>query len=320
MRILFSGHRWGDLTERLESNLPDCEIVHYPVEEIISNLSGINVIIPAMAKITKEIIDSAPDLKLIQQAGVGLEGVDIEAATSKNIPVANIPSLGSGNAESVAELAILHMMVLLRKYHQALDNFQKQVWGQPLGTTLYGKTVGIIGVGNIGKTLAKRLRSFEVKLLGVEPFATPELKQECGFDWLDKTNLDYLLENSDIVVICAAFNPQLKDMIGKPQFEKMKPSAFFVNVARGGFVNYEALATTLRENKIAGVGLDVFWEEPVDPTDAVFGYKVIATPHIGAATDTAYSGIARRVGENVKRLQRGEPVANCANAARIYPN
>jgi phosphoglycerate dehydrogenase-like enzyme len=100
----------------------------------------------------------------------------------------------------------------------------------------------------------------------------------------------------------------------------MKPSAFFVNVARGGFVNYEALATTLRENKIAGVGLDVFWEEPVDPTDAVFGYKVIATPHIGAATDTAYSGIARRVGENVKRLQRGEPVANCANAARIYPN
>jgi len=319
VKILFSGHRWGDLTERLEANLPDCEIVHYPAEEIISNLSGINVIIPAMAKITKEIINAAPDLKLIQQAGVGLEGVDIEAATGKKIPVANIPSLGSGNAESVAELALLHMLVLLRKYHHALDNIQKNIWGRPLGTTLYGKTVGIIGVGNIGKTLAKRLRSFEVKLLGIEPFATPELKQECGFDWLDKTDLDYLLENSDIVVICAAFNPELKDMISSAQLNRMKPSSLLVNVARGGFVDREALEATLRENKIAGVGLDVFWEEPVDPSDPIFGYNVIATPHIGAATDTGYGGIARKVAENVKRLQKGERIANCANAEQIYP-
>ena len=318
MKILFSGYRWGDLTERLESNLPDCEIVHCPIEEILSNLSGIQVIIPAMAKITKEIIDAAPDLKLIQQAGVGLEGVDIDAATQKHIPVANVPSLGSGNAESVAELAILHMMVLLRRYHHALDNFQEGVWGQPLGSTLYGKAIGIIGVGNVGKTLAKRLRPFEVRLLGLEPFATPELKQDCGFDWLDQSNLDYLLVNSDIVVICAAFNPQLKDMIGKPQFERMKPSAFLVNVARGGFVNHEALETTLRNNKIAGVGLDVFWEEPVDPSDPVFGYNVIATPHVGAATDSSYRGIARKVSDNVKRLQKGQPVASCANAAQVY--
>lgn len=318
MKILFAGHKWGDLTERLEAHLPDCRIVHCPVEEILSNLQGINVIIPGMTKITKEIIDAAPDLKLIHQAGVGLEGVDIEAASRRKIPVANVPSLGSGNAESVAELAILNMLLLLRKYQQAISNFQKKVWGQPLGSTLYGKTIGIIGVGNIGRTLAKRVKPFGVTLLGIELFASEELKRECGFDWLDKSNVDYLLENSDIVVICAAFTPQNKNMISKAQFGKMKPSAFFINMARGGFVDRDALEEALREKKIAGAALDVFWEEPVNPSDPVFNYNVIATPHIGAATDTGYAGIALRLGENVKRLQRGERIQNCANADQVY--
>lgn len=318
MKVLFAGHKWGDLTERLEANAPDCQFIHCPVEEILSNLKGKDVIIPGMSKITKEIIDAAPDLKLIHQAGVGLEGVDIAAATQRKIPVANVPSLGSGNAESVAELAILHMLLLQRKYHQAINNFQKKNWGQPLGSTIYGKTVGIVGIGNIGKTLAKRIKSFGVKLLGIELFASEELKQEYGFDWLDKSDLDYLLANSDIVVICAAFTPQYKNMISRAQFEKMKSSAFFINVARGGFVDRDALDEALRTKKIAGAALDVFWEEPVNPADPVFNNNIIATPHIGAATDTGYAGIALRVGENIKRLQRGERILNCANADKIY--
>jgi phosphoglycerate dehydrogenase-like enzyme len=317
MKILFPGGKWGDLTERLESKLPDCRIVHCSPDAILENISDATVIIPAMNRITAEIMDAGKALKLIHQAGVGLEGVDIPAATERGIMVANIPSRGSGNAESVAELAILHMMLQTRKYHESQKFLKEKKLGQPGGTTLYGKTIGIIGVGNIGQTLAKRLKAFEVKLIGVELFATEELKQEYGFQWLDKSDLGYLFENSDIVVVTAGYTPDQKGLITKELFDRMKPSAYFINVARGGFLERETLEYALKNNKVAGVGTDVFWEEPVDPNDPIFEMNITATPHIGAATDTSYEGIATKLSENLKRLQKGEDLANCVNLEEI---
>ncbi len=317
MKILFPGGRWGDLTERLESKLPDCQIVHCPPDTILENISDASLIIPAMNRITAEIMDAGKTLKIIHQAGVGLEGVDIPAATERNIMVANVPSLGSGNAESVAEVAVLHMMLHTRRYHKSQEFLKDKKLGQPAGTTLYGKTIGIIGVGNIGKTLARRLKPFEVTLLGVELFATEELKQEYGFQWLDKSDLGYLFENSDIVACTAGYTPDQKGLIDKSLFDRMKPGAYFINVARGGFVDRETLEYALKNDKVAGVGLDVFWEEPVDPDDPIFQMNVTATPHIGAATDTGYEGIATKLSENVRRLQNGEDILNCVNLEEI---
>lgn len=317
MKILIPSGRWGDLTERLESKLPDCNIVHCDPATILENIVDAQLVIPAMTRITGEIMDAGKALKLIHQAGVGLEGVDIPAATQRGIMVANIPSLGSGNAESVAELAILHMMLQTRRYHEAVQCFKERKLGQPGGTTLCGKTIGIIGVGNIGRTLARRLKSFEVKLLGVELFATEELKQEYGFEWMDKSDLGYLFENSDIVALTAGYTPDQKGLIDKSLFDRMKPNAFFVNVSRGGFVERDTLEYALKNNKVAGVGIDVYWEEPVDASDPIFQLNITATPHLGAATDTAYEGIAIKLSENVIRLQKGEEIVNCANLSDI---
>lgn len=317
MKILFPGGRWGDLTERLESKLPDCQIVHCPPEAILENISDASLIIPAMNRITAEIMDAGKMLKIIHQAGVGLEGVDIPAATERNIMVANVPSLGSGNAESVAEVAVLHMMLHTRRYHKSQEFLKDKKLGQPAGTTLYGKTIGIIGIGNIGKTLARRLKPFEVTLLGVELFATEEMKQEFGFEWLDKSDLGYLFENCDIVVCTAGYTPDQKGLIDKSLFDRMKPGAYFINVARGGFVDRETLEYALQNGKVEGIGLDVFWEEPVDPDDPIFQMNVTATPHIGAATDTGYEGIATKLSENVRRLQNGEDILNCVNLEEI---
>jgi phosphoglycerate dehydrogenase-like enzyme len=317
MKILFPGGEWGDLTKRLKAKLPDCQIVHCPSDAIIENIGDAQLIIPAMTRITAEIMDAGKMLKVIHQAGVGLEGVDIPAATQRGILVANVPSAGSGNAESVAELAILHMMLHTRKYHSAMDYLREGKLGQPGGTTLYGKKIGIIGVGNIGRTLARRLKSFEVTLLGVERFATEEMKQELGFEWLDKSDMEYLFENSDIVVLTAGYTPDQKGLIGKSLFDRIKPSAYFVNVARGGFVERETLEYALKNGKVAGVGLDVFWEEPVDASDPIFNLNITATPHIGAATDTGYEGIATKLSENIRRLQKGEDLANCVNLKDI---
>lgn len=313
MKILFPGGRWGDLTDRIQSKLPDSQIVHCPPDAIMQNIADATVVIPAMNRITAEVLDAGKTLKLVQQAGVGLEGVDIPAATQRGIMVANVPSLGSGNAESVAEMAILHMMLHTRRYHESLTFLKEKKLGQPLGTTLYGKTIGIIGVGNIGRTLARRLKAFEVTLLGVDPLATEELKREYGFQWLHKSDLGYLFENSDIVALTAAYTPDQKGIIVKSLFDRMKLSAYFINVSRGGFIERETLEYALVNKKVRGIGLDVFWQEPVDPTDPIFQMNVTATPHMGAATDTGYEGIATKLSENVRRLQRGEDPLNCVN-------
>ncbi len=312
MRILFSGHRWGDLTDRLEASLPDCEIVHHPVEELLHHLKGIDVIIPAMARITKEIIDAAPDLKLIQQAGVGLEGVDIAAATRKGVPVANVPSLGSGNAESVAELAVLHMLVLLRKYHAALANFQGQVWGQPLGSTLYGKTVGIIGVGRIGRSMARIAGAgFGARVLGYDPHVSAEQMRAAGVHKCDR--LHEMLAECDFVSIHCVLNEATRGLIGEPQFAAMKPGAVLINVSRGALVDEGALLRALQGGRLGGAGLDVFSQEPLalagHPLSPLFGMdNVLLTPHLTFFTREAMQRLQDETLQRCDELLAGQPV------------
>lgn len=317
MKILFCTDAFKPGVERLKALLPGYEITVCRKEEVRENLEGVQVIIPAHAKIDEAVLKRG-GFVLIQQFGVGLDSVDINAATKHGVYVANVPSKGSGNSASVAEQAIFLMIALARRYPQCQKSVSAGIVGDPIGRALAGKTVGIIGLGNVGQDLVKRLKGFEVRLIGIEKESSESLRKELDLEFLGvREDLDYFLKASDFVVLCAILTEETRNIIGKNELQKMKPTSFLVNVARGGLINKEALGWALKEGVIAGAGLDVFWEEPIDPNDSLFNYNVIATPHIAGVTDISYDGVAKAVVENIKRMERGEPLLNCINVDKV---
>jgi phosphoglycerate dehydrogenase-like enzyme len=317
MKILFCTDAFKAGVERLTALLPDHEILVCKKDEVGENLKGVQVIIPAHARIDEEVIKRG-SFVLIHQFGVGLDSVDVNAATQYSVYVANVPSKGSGNSASVAEQAIFLMIALGRDYPRCQQNIRKGIVGSPIGRALAGKTIGIIGLGNVGRDLVQRLQGFEVKMIGIEQERSESLRKELGLEFLGaREDLDYFLKVSDFVVLCAVLTEQTRNYIGRDELRKMKPTAFLVNVARGGLINKEALEWALKERVIAGAGLDAFWEEPIDPNDSLLKYNVIATPHIAGVTDISYDGVSKAVVENIKRLERGEPILNCINADKV---
>jgi phosphoglycerate dehydrogenase-like enzyme len=312
MKILFAGpeNAWGGFLGLIKSKLPQHEFLATGKFEV-RNLSGYDVLIPTMAEISASVIKTADQLRLIQQCGSGLEGVDIEAARKHRIQVANVPTEFSGNADSVAELGIFLMIGLARNYHQMNLSIKNQKTGQPQGMALLGKTVGIIGIGGIGKALIKRLKPFGVRLIGIKRNVTKVMQQSLGLDWLGSVNdLDVLLEQSDFIVLSLPITPDSNHMINAEVLGKMKKEAFLINLSRGGLIEYDALKAALVEQKIAGAGLDVFWEEPPDPEDDIFKTNLIATPHIAGSTDVSINGIVEGVTENIQRLETGQKIQN----------
>jgi phosphoglycerate dehydrogenase-like enzyme len=312
MKILFAGpeNAWGGFLGLIKSKLPQHEFLATGKFEV-QNLSGYDVLIPTMAEISASVIKTADQLRLIQQCGSGLEGVDIEAARKHRIQVANVPTEFSGNADSVAELGIFLMIGLARNYHQMNLSIKNQKTGQPQGMALLGKTVGIIGIGGIGKALIKRLKPFGVRLIGIKRNVTKVMQQSLGLDWLGSVNdLDVLLEQSDFIVLSLPITPDSNHMINAEVLGKMKKEAFLINLSRGGLIEYDALKAALVEQKIAGAGLDVFWEEPPDPEDDIFKTNLIATPHIAGSTDVSINGIVEGVTENIQRLETGQQIQN----------
>jgi phosphoglycerate dehydrogenase-like enzyme len=195
---------------------------------------------------------------------------------------------------------------------------QQRKLGAPLGQALKGRTAAIIGYGGIGQEVVQRLAGFEMKLLAVSRRGPKAGERAVDFHGGPET-LHEALRQADFVIVAPPLNDETRGLLGQAEFACMKPSAFVINVARGPVIDYEALLTALKEGRIAGAGLDVFWYEPFDPTDPIFSYNVIATPHIGGATDFSLQGIAKKVAENVQRVRRGEVPLNCANADTISP-
>jgi phosphoglycerate dehydrogenase-like enzyme len=172
---------------------------------------------------------------------------------------------------------------------------------------LLGKTVGIIGLGGIGRALAKRLKPFGVRLVGIKRKDPQKAKEELGLEWAGTpAELDELLNMSDYVVLCLPVTDESRNMLNRRSFRAMKRDAFLINLSRGGLVDRDALEEALSAGTIAGAGLDVFWKEPVDTNDQIFKHNVLATPHIGGATDVSIQGIMREVAENIRRLDRGQ--------------
>jgi phosphoglycerate dehydrogenase-like enzyme len=308
MKICFAApeNAWGGALGLLRTALPEHEFVALG-NYVLESLRGYDVVIPTMSRVTEPLLATADRLRLIQQVGSGLEGVDIEAARMRGIRVANVPTDSCPNADSVAELGIYMMIGLARNFRGMAASFANRRIGEPRGTTLMGKTVGIVGLGGIGKALVKRLRAFDVRLIGIKREHAEEAAKDLGLDWSGGSqDLERLLGLSDFVVLCLPLSTGNRNLMNETTLAAMKRGSFLINLSRGGIVDRDALEKALATGQIAGAGLDVYWEEPVDPQDPIFRHNVFTTPHIGGSTDVSITGIVQVVADNIRRVEKNQ--------------
>jgi phosphoglycerate dehydrogenase-like enzyme len=316
MKILFCGEAFPEARRQLGALLPDDEILAFPPDQLGAHIEEADVVVPLVSRVDEAFIRKGT-FGFIQQYGVGLETVDISAATNNGVMVARIPSEESGNAASVAEHAILLLLLLSRRWNQiakARRQATQPPWGSPPGLALPGKTVCIVGLGGVGRELARRLAGFRVRITTVDDHPGRTVPGVAIARAYSLAELPAALAEADYVALCINYTPERFHLIGAPEIAAMKKGVFIVNVARGGLLDPDALLAALRSGQVAGAGLDVFWEEPVDMHHPVFAENVIATPHIAGVTDVSYEGIAKAFAENVKRYAAGEKPLYLANA------
>jgi phosphoglycerate dehydrogenase-like enzyme len=308
MRILFAANEnsWGGFFGMIRAELPE-HLFEATGRFGVDSLKGYDILIPTMCTVTRELLETGNQLKLIQQCGSGLEGVDIPAALERNIYVANVPTDLSGNAGSVAELGIYMLIGLSRDTRGMAKSLANRKMGEPQGRALSGTTVGLVGLGGIGQALIKRLKPFDVRLIAIKRKSPEKAMKAHGLEWVGAPgDLPELLNRSDYVMLCLPVSSATRRLMNRETFSHMKPGAFLINLARGGLVDRDALEDALASGRIAGAGLDVFWEEPPDPNDFIFSYNVLATPHIGGSTDVSMRGIVKAVAENIRRIQNNQ--------------
>lgn len=273
------------------------------------------VLIRSATKIDAEAIAAAPVLKVVARAGVGLDNVDIKTATTAGVMVVNAPT---SNIISAAELTVGHILSLARRIPAAHASLAAGQWKRSAytGTELFEKTVGIIGLGRIGALIAARLQAFDMRVVAYDPYVTSARAQQLG---VQLVTLDELLEQSDFVTIHMPKTPETTGMIGAEQFRLMKPSAFVVNVARGGLIDEEALRDALVSGEIAGAGLDVFTSEPPAEGGTARALldlpNVVVTPHLGASTEEAQEKAGVSVANSVRLALGGDLVPDAVNVA-----
>lgn len=237
------------------------------------------LIVRSATKVTREVIGAAQNLKAIGRAGIGLDNIDLEAAKERGIKILNTPG---ATTISVAELTIGHMLALARHIPQATASLKSGKWEKKkfTGTELYGKTLGIIGVGKIGREVAKRASGMGMDLVGYDPYIREADVRDLGLKLLP---LEDLLQYADYITIHIPLTPETKRFLSEREFALMKAGARLVHCARGGVVDEKALYDALRGGKIAGAALDVFEEEPPKDSSLLGLDNVIATPHLGAS-------------------------------------
>jgi len=315
-RVVMAGTGFAAVRQFLIDALPDVQFDQIEVATLRAKGHKADVMLPAMSRIDGALMDRIEGLRLIQQWGAGLEGVDITAATQRKIAVANVPTPGTGNAESVAEWCVMAAIALSRRLPLAQETIRTGgTWGTPLGRALIGRTAGIVGLGGIGQALAVRLRPFGMRLIGLQRRPEPALAERLGMEWVDgPERLAELLRRSDYLFLCVPLTEQTRHLIDEAALAMLPPKACIINAARGGLLSTQAMLRALQEGRLIGAGLDVFEQEPIDPSSPLLGRAdVIATSHVAGVTDVSYRGIARGVVANIVRILAGQPPFNCVN-------
>ncbi|WZZ05947.1 LOW QUALITY PROTEIN: hypothetical protein YC2023_091868 [Brassica napus] len=364
-RVLFCGPHLPDSYNFTRDYLQpypfiQADVAHFrDVPEVIKNY---HICVTLLMQMDSYVISRATNMKLIMQFGVGLDGillsffyaskehpkllftycglivkgVDIDAATKHGIKVARIPSEGNGNAASCSEMAIYLMLGLLKKQNEMQMSVQSRLLGQPTGGTLLGKTVFILGYGNIGIELAKRLKPFGSRVIATKR-SWPASVMNSDSSLVDEkgSNEDIytFASKADIVVVCLRLSKETvkstsslmyalvcvtdmfihwcsqAEIVNNKFISSMKKGALLVNIARGGLVNYESAYQSLESGHLGGLGTDVAWSEPFDPNDPMLKFKnVIMTPHVAGVTEFSYRSMAKVVGDVALQLHEGLPL------------
>lgn len=268
------------------------------------------IIIRSATTLTEDIIEAAENLKVIGRAGVGLDNVDLKAATKKGVVAMNTPA---GNTTATAEHTMSMILSLSRNIPQANASMKSGKWDRNKfnGVELYGKTIGIIGLGRIGSTLAKFAKGFGMHIMAYDPYLSMEAVQQRG---VESVTLDELYRKADYITVHIPKTTETKNLISTKEIAKMKSSVRIINCARGGIIDEAALAKALEEGKIAGCALDVFDEEPL-PLDSPLRKfdNCVLTPHLGASTSEAQINVAIEIAECVRDALKGRGIINAAN-------
>ncbi|WP_062551612.1 2-hydroxyacid dehydrogenase family protein [Peptoniphilus phoceensis] len=317
MKLLITSNIPEDIYKDLDKNF-DIKYhdsnVPLTKEEIMEMIKGQDALLcPLSDKIDKDIIDAGNSLKIIANYGAGFDNIDIDYAREKGIVVTNAPAPAS--AVSTAELAFGLMLAVARKIVSG-DKVTRagEFYGwRPtfyLGSQLKGKTLGIIGLGNIGKNLAKRAQAFEMKVIYYSRTRKEDFEKEFGLEYMEK---DDVIKSSDFLSLHTAYVPELHHMISKKELEMMKKSAILINASRGPIVDEEALADALIENKITGAALDVYEDEPRVNKKLVDLDNVILAPHLGNATFEARLEMGENARDNLIDFKDGKSPKNKVN-------
>jgi D-3-phosphoglycerate dehydrogenase len=270
-------------------------------DEIARLLPGVDGYIAGLDGIDRAALAAADRLKVIARYGVGVDCVDLEAAQEFGVVVTNTPG---ANSVSVAELAIGLMLALARQVPEAAAATHLGKWPRLSGISLEGKTVGILGLGAIGRQLARRLAGFDCRLLAYDPRPDDDFCQACGITYL---NLEEILPQADFISLHLPLLPTTRRMVDPNFLSKMKKGAYLVNTARGEIIDETALYEALKSGKLAGAALDAFCTEPPDPANPLLSLpQVIATPHLGAQTDGATNNMGRLAMQDCLAVLRGD--------------
>jgi D-3-phosphoglycerate dehydrogenase len=294
------------MTVDVKTGLPEDELV-----KIIGEYDAL--LVRSGTKVTAKIIEHAKKLKVIGRAGVGVDNVDVASASKRGIVVMNTPG---GNTLSTAEHTMALMLALVRKIGPAYLSMRNKQWDRKKfqGMELFGKTIGIIGLGRIGTEVAKRSLAFGMKVIAYDPFISTEKAEKMDVEVAD---LDKIFSTADIITVHTHITSETKSLIGKSAFDKMKKGVCIINCARGGIVSEQDLYDAIKSGKVAGAALDVYESEPPADSPLFQLDAVLTTPHLGASTKEAQENVAVDVAYQVIDVLKGGPIRNAVNVAPV---
>lgn len=295
MRVLFCGSGWMPIVDAIAARLSEGTSIQIwdRTQPLTSIAADVDVLLPSNGHIGADVIAAATRLRLIQQPAAGTEGIAVDAARARGIPVCNAPGT---NHVSVAEHALFLLLALARRAPAAARAFAAREVGVPLGIELSGRTLGIIGMGRSGTALAERARALGMHVHALTRAATADERHA-------------FFAGCDAYSIHCPLNDSTRGLVGSEAFAAMRPGALVVNVSRGGVIDRDALVAALASGRLGGVALDVHWVEPPDPADPLYADpRVVALPHVAGSTEEAFARIADVVAGNIARLARGEPL------------
>ena len=273
------------------------------------------LVVRSETKVTAEVIQAGTKLQVVGRAGVGVDNIDVEAATQQGIVVVYAPT---GNTISAAELTIGLMLAMARNIPQAHGTLKAGQWRRTeyVGTEVRNKTLGVVGLGRVGSGVAKRAVGLEMKVLAFDPFVSSDMARVMG---VEIGTMEEVLQNSDFITIHTPLTDATRSLLGAKELAMCKPGVRLLNVARGGIIDEQALADAVASGHVAGAAVDVFTEEPVKDSPLLHNDKIIVTPHLGASTEEAQTNVAVDVANEVLAVLEGAPVRYAVNTPMVTP-